>query len=132
VSRGQIFLVSAISAVILTVIFTSIALQISEVEVSRTGGLKLSKKGLTAIRALIRAGAIDSIVGQSDSSLARYLLTIMLPPNTYYKLTVEWNGEVAIVSNKDVFEPQATIRYVYSSLSLKLIVKLKLELSLGG
>ncbi len=130
--RGQIFLVSAFAAVIIVLMFISVAMQIGELTTIRTENRKLIDNGLLAIQAIIKSGAIEKLIEDRDDIPIRNLMETLLPSNTYYSLTLTCDSNKIEIYNKPNFEPKVTIKYIYTSVDLKTIFTITLRLSIGG
>lgn len=129
--NGQSFLVDIILSVILVLFFTSIAMNLVKINPPSTKSLALAKRGLSALNAISSTGAIEKLIQDDDDSAIRLILNNVLPPNTYYNLTIIGYSSDLKVYNKEDFQVETVIRYVYTSIQLRRTFILILNLSVG-
>ena len=123
--RGQIYLIGAVASIGFLIMFTVIAFSFLRLQGGSTSTDVLFKKGISALRSMASSGALEDYLSSGDDEPVRIILETILPPQTYYYLTIEGQNSIY---NLESFEPESTIQYVYTSslLNRTYIITLKL------
>ena len=134
-SRGQIFLIGAIAALGFLIMFSIIAFGFIRNQEFSVSSQILFKRGLSSLEAMADSDIIDNYLDTQNSSVIREVLESLLPPGTYYHLSIfnstcesnstcEWS-----VLNSESFTPAVSLKYLYTSVSDGQIYLLELKLA---